>query len=111
MRKHLFASLIATAITLPVQAASFDCTKATKSDELTICSSRMLNDLDVEMSVKYHFLRGLYAMGVVGDMADAQSAWIKKRRKCNADMACLISTYHERIMVLNEQYRSIKKPI
>lgn len=111
MRNLFWVSLIATVITLPVQAASFDCTKASGSDELTICSSRMLNDLDVEMSVKYHFLRGLYAMGAAGDMADAQSEWLKKRRKCNADMTCLISAYHDRIMVLNEQYRSIKKPL
>ncbi|MDC9589057.1 hypothetical protein PSI23_06925 [Xenorhabdus sp. XENO-10] len=92
-------------------AASFDCAKAKTPDEKAICSSLKLNDLDVEMSVKYHFLRGLFAMGVSGEMYDSQTAWLKQRQKCKGDTACLLQSYHIRINQLDKLYDLIEKPI
>ncbi|WP_237385734.1 lysozyme inhibitor LprI family protein [Xenorhabdus sp. Sc-CR9] len=92
-------------------AASFDCAKAKTPDEKAICSSPKLNDLDVEMSVKYHFLRGLFAMGVSGEMYDNQTTWLKQRQKCKGDTACLMQSYHQRIKQLDTLYNSIEKPI
>ncbi|MDX7999401.1 DUF1311 domain-containing protein [Xenorhabdus sp. Reich] len=92
-------------------AASFDCAKAKTADEKAICSNQKLNDLDVEMSVKYHFLRGLFAMGVSGEMYDNQTAWLKQRQKCKRDTACLMQSYHQRIKQLDTLYNSIDKPI
>ncbi|AYA41725.1 hypothetical protein HZS38_15420 [Xenorhabdus nematophila] len=91
--------------------ASFNCAKAQLPDEKAICSSPKLNDLDVEMSVKYHFLRGLFAMGVSGEMYDNQTAWLKQRKKCKGDTACLLQSYHQRIKQLDTLYDSIEKPI
>ncbi|SFO08525.1 lysozyme inhibitor LprI family protein [Xenorhabdus japonica] len=92
-------------------AASFDCTKAKTPDEKAICSNLKLNDLDVEMSVKYHFLRGLFAMGVSGEIYDSQTAWLKQRQKCKGDTACLLQSYRTRINQLDKLYDLIEKPI
>ncbi|PHM30693.1 lysozyme inhibitor LprI family protein [Xenorhabdus innexi] len=92
-------------------AASFDCTKAKSPDEKAICANQKLNDLDVEMSVKYHFLHGLFAMGVSGEMYNSQQAWLKKRQKCGGDTACLLQSYHQRLNQLNTLYDSIDKPL
>lgn len=91
-------------------AASFNCEKATALDEKIICSNRVLNDLDVEMSVKYHFLHGLFPMGTSGEMLDDQAAWLKQRQKCK-DTVCLLKIYRQRINQLNAMYDSIDKPI
>ncbi|WP_340620036.1 lysozyme inhibitor LprI family protein [Xenorhabdus siamensis] len=92
-------------------AASFDCTKARASDEKAICANPKLNDLDVEMSVKYHFLRGLFAMGVSGEMNNDQKAWLKQRQQCKEDISCLTERYRQRINQLDMIYNSIEKPI
>ncbi|MBD2790705.1 DUF1311 domain-containing protein [Xenorhabdus sp. 42] len=92
-------------------AASFDCAKAKAPDEKAICSNKKLNDQDVEVSVKYQFLRGLFAMGVSGEIHDSQAAWLKQRQKCKGDTACLLQSYHQRINQLNTLYNSIDKPI
>ncbi|OTA15957.1 periplasmic protein [Xenorhabdus vietnamensis] len=92
-------------------AASFDCTNAKTPDEKVICSNLKLNDLDVEMSVKYHFLRGLFAMGVSGEMYDSQTAWLKQRQKCKGNTACLLQSYHQRINQLDKLYDLIEKPL
>ncbi|CDL86159.1 lysozyme inhibitor LprI family protein [Xenorhabdus cabanillasii] len=92
-------------------AASFDCAKARASDEKAICTSPKLNDLDVEMSVKYHFLRGLFAMGISGEMYDDQKAWLKQRQQCKANISCLRESYRQRINQLDTLYNSIEKPI
>ncbi|MDC9592926.1 lysozyme inhibitor LprI family protein [Xenorhabdus sp. IM139775] len=92
-------------------SASFDCAKAKAPDEKAICSNPKLNDLDVELSVKYHFLRGLFAMGVSGEMYDNQNAWLKQRQKCKGSTTCLLQSYRQRIQQLDTLYNSIEKPI
>ncbi|AOM41865.1 lysozyme inhibitor LprI family protein [Xenorhabdus hominickii] len=107
--KYLFFLLL---ILSPLSfAASFDCARAKAPDEKTICSNLKLNDLDVELSVKYNFLRGLFAMGVSGEIYDSQKAWLKQRQQCKADTSCLIKSYHQRINELDTLYNSIDKPI
>lgn len=110
MNRSVFVILIPAMITFTTAAASFDCHKATRADELAVCTSQKLSDLDVEMSVKYNFLRGLLAMGAAGNMVDEQKAWLKQRHQCNSDKACLKSVYLNRIMVLDAQYDKIDKP-
>ncbi|PHM50275.1 lysozyme inhibitor LprI family protein [Xenorhabdus miraniensis] len=106
--KHIYFMLL---VLSPLSfAASFDCAKAKAPDEKAICSNPKLNDLDVEMSVKYHFLKGLFTMGVSGDMYDDQTAWLKQRQKCKGNTACLLQSYHQRINQLDTLYNSINKP-
>jgi uncharacterized protein len=58
----------------PIQAASFDCSKAETTDEKAICANPQLNDADVEMSVLYTQLKPLLGMGARGDLEDEQAA-------------------------------------
>ncbi|WP_340611287.1 lysozyme inhibitor LprI family protein [Xenorhabdus bharatensis] len=108
MRYMLFLLCLLSPFSL---AASFDCAKAKALDEKVICANQKLNDLDVEMSVKYHFLRGLFAMGVSGEMYNSQQAWLKQRQQCGADISCLTNSYRQRINQLDTLYNSIEKPI
>jgi uncharacterized protein YecT (DUF1311 family) len=87
-----------------VCAASFDCNRARLPDEKTICASRQLSELDVEMSVRYQMLTGLVAMGTRGNMQDEQQAWLKSRQACGRDHACLLAAYRRRIDTLKDEY-------
>ncbi|CAB3788862.1 lysozyme inhibitor LprI family protein [Paraburkholderia fynbosensis] len=88
----------------PACAASFDCNRARLPDEKTICASRQLSELDVEMSVRYQMLTGLVAMGTRGNMQDEQQAWLKSRQACGRDYACLLAAYRRRIGTLKDEY-------
>lgn len=104
-------TILSLLIPLTTHAASFDCTKAKAADEKAICASPELNDKDVEMTTTYRLLRGLFAMGVQGDMQDAQQAWLKNRRQCGGDVACLERAYNSRLAQLNAVYNAINKPL
>lgn len=95
----------------PAMAASFDCNETRLPDEKAICASRQLSDMDVELSVKYRFLHGLYAMGAAGDLQDAQEAWRIQRRQCQADPRCLTELYQHWLQELDGLYEAIRKPL
>lgn len=109
--RFLFIALLTSVIPLAGKAASFDCNKARLADEHAICNTRHLSDLDVEMSTKYHFLRGLFGMGAASELMDVQSEWLEKRLLCESDVACLTSLYQHRIKQLDQLYEKIDKPI
>ena len=106
------AAVCAPGVLVPaVQAASFDCAKAISADEKAICASRTLSDKDVEMATKYQFLRGLFAMGVRGEMQDQQQRWLEQRKLCGSDANCLAGSYQTRIAELDDIYQHINKPL
>lgn len=95
-------------------AASFDCeAKELKPDEKAICDNRVLNDADVKMVTTFDLLSGLLAMGSRGTMQDGlQTAWLKKRQACAADVACIrrqptTSGFKQ----LAESYKNINRPL
>ncbi|OSL96435.1 lysozyme inhibitor LprI family protein [Escherichia coli] len=94
-----------------VSAASFDCRQAELPDEKAICADRHLSDLDVEMAVKFHFLKGLMAMGKSGEMSDSQQVWLKNRQSCKGDVGCLNRQYQQRIAELDALYAGIEKTL
>ena len=110
---HLAAAFVFTvAMAGTSHAASFDCEAPTlKPDEKTICDVRALNDADVKMVTTFDLLSGLLAMGARGTMQDQQTEWLKKRQACGADVACLTSSYEERLKVLNDTYKQINRPL
>ncbi|MFS2149862.1 lysozyme inhibitor LprI family protein [Rhizobium sp. Rhizsp42] len=94
------------------RAASFDCeAKELKADERAICDNRSLNDADVKMVTTFELLSGLLAMGSRGTMQDEQTAWLKKRQDCVADVACIQAAYDERLKQLAETYKNINRPL
>jgi uncharacterized protein len=88
-------------------AASFDCNRARMPDEKAICASRYLSEQDVEMAVRYQMLTGLVAMGTRGDMQDEQQAWLKTRKACGGNQACLDTAYRSRIQRLKDEYANL----
>lgn len=111
MKNILTAFLIITLPAFSVTAASFDCRLARSADEKAICASRTLNDMDVEMSVKYKFLHGIYAMGAAGELKESQAQWLAERRRCGSDKPCLREIYRKRLTTLNHLYDAINKPL
>ncbi len=88
-------------------AASFDCAKAAKPDEIAICANRDLDDADVEMATRYSMLLQLLAMGSAGALRDDQKAWLGWRQACGSDLACLRAAYADRIGALKAAFNRI----
>ena len=107
----LTAAFVGLGCAVVAQAASFDCGKAERPDEKTVCADLLLNDLDVELATTYRLLGGLFAMGVRGEMQDAQDDWLVKRRQCKNDKSCLRTAYRQRLEELRQLYEKIDKPI
>lgn len=96
---------------LPAEAASFDCDKPDlAADETAICANRDLNDMDVKMVTTFELITGLLPMGNRGVVQDEQVAWLSKRQACNADLACLRTSYTERLAQLKTVYDMIERP-
>lgn len=95
-----------------LQAASFDCkAEALKEDEKAICDTLSLNDADVRMVTTFDILSGLLAMGARGTMQDEQTAWLKNRQECKADIACLTASYEKRMLELDATFKNLKRPL
>lgn len=88
-------------------AASFDCAKARAPDEKAICANMALNDKDVRMSVLYDINRHTLAMGGRGALEDAQRQWLRDRRGCGANRACLNRAYDGRLADLERSMERI----
>jgi uncharacterized protein len=88
---------IFVSVALPASAASFDCRKARTADEKAICAERSLNDKDVRMDVLYGINRHTLAMGGRGALIDRQQEWLRDRRTCGANKACLNRAYDKRL--------------
>lgn len=106
MRLLLTALALTFAVPIAAHAASYDCAKARAADEKAICAYLPLNDKDVRMSVLYDINKRTLAMGGRGAMQDAQQQWLRDRRKCGANRACLNHAYDRR---LDELDRSMER--
>ena len=106
MRLLLTAFALTFAIPAVANAASFDCARARSPDEKAICANVALNDKDVRMSVLYDINKRTLAMGGRGALQDSQQDWLRDRRKCGANRACLNRSYDKR---LDELERSMER--
>lgn len=107
MRKLLLAGLLATLPAAPLQAASFDCNKASTAVERAICNNLQLNQLDTQLGELYsQLLKNLPRTGA-GDLKQEQLGWLKQRdQACQATQTqCLLEFYQARITVLRERLR------
>lgn len=104
MRRLILAPMAVfalTAVAPPAAGASFDCAKARKPDERAICANRDLNDQDVRVDQLYGITRHLVPMGGRDAIMDQQRAWLKARKTCGANRACLARSYDQRLGELN----------
>jgi uncharacterized protein len=106
MRKAavLFAALLGTAfLAAPAQAASFNCARARAADEMTVCRTPSLSNLDSEMGgLWYAFSRVPMLMGSNGNRGDEARAFLERRRACGRNVACLTTVYRARIAELHD---------
>ncbi|MBX9773363.1 MAG: lysozyme inhibitor LprI family protein [Xanthobacteraceae bacterium] len=109
--KHRFLILAAAVVLLagPAKAASFDCRQASNADEIAICDSRELSQLDVKMATLYDTIIKLVGMGVRGAIQDQQRAWLQERAGCGGDRACIRRLYDTRIRALEAEVARIAK--
>ncbi len=83
-------------------AASFNCGKATTGDEIAICRTTVLSELDVAMATLYGVRMQLpMLMGSRGAAQDEQRAFLQSRAACGPDVPCLEAAYRRRNAELN----------
>ena len=103
----LVLTAVCAAVAVPASAASFDCNKARTADEKAICAERSLNDKDVRMDVLYGINRHTLAMGGRGALMDSQQEWLRNRKTCGANKACLNRAYDKRLADLEKSMERI----
>ena len=96
----LFSGVVTAGTLVPVgpgaQAASFDCTRARRADEVAICGNRSLEDADVKMATTYSLLLPLVGMGTRAMLRDEQTAWLAGRGRCGSSVSCIAASYRAR---------------
>src|SRR5215467_6853943 len=98
----VFASLFVFAVMMPVaaQAQSFNCRTAERPDEILICQSPRLRELDEIMASLYFSLRNRLYGAARAELEASQSAWLRSRIACGRDYGCIESHYRRRIRQL-----------
>ena len=79
-----------------------DCSKASTSNERTICADPFLLQADARLDTLYDVSSRMVAMGTRGDLIDSQRAWIREREACGADKNCIRAAYAKRSAVFEE---------
>ncbi|WP_119274488.1 lysozyme inhibitor LprI family protein [Taklimakanibacter deserti] len=104
MTRYLFLLLSALILFVsPVEAASFDCSKAAKPDERAICATPDLSALDSEMGgLWFAFSKVPMLMGSNGARMDDAQNFLQQRAQCGGDLACLRQLYRARIDALKQ---------
>jgi uncharacterized protein len=86
----------------PADAASFNCGKAAAADEIAICRTTVLSELDVAMATLYGVRMQIpMLMGARGAAQDEQRAFLQSRASCGSNVACIQSAYQQRNGALN----------
>ncbi|MBP2302245.1 lysozyme inhibitor LprI family protein [Azospirillum picis] len=101
MKKTLSVLLLLSAAMpfapLGVQAASFDCAKASTSVEKLICKTPSLSRADEELGAIY---KQAVAVAVIAEsVKKEQRGWIARRNECSSAQ-CLAEEYGTRLLVL-----------
>jgi uncharacterized protein len=93
--------------TAPAGAASvrpgFDCSKARRMDELTVCANAALAQRDLMLNDIYGRLRGSLAPESQRALSTQQAAWLAERGACQSNVACIAQAYDTRNRQLQNQ--------
>jgi uncharacterized protein len=88
----------------PAHAASFDCVRAARVDEIAVCRNPRLSELDSEMGgLWYAWSRVPMLMGGNGARMDAAQAFLARRAACGRNVVCLTAAYRARIEELRRE--------
>ena len=100
--RHAAILFAAFFLATPASAASFDCARARAADEVTVCRTPSLSNLDSEMGgLWYAYSRVPMLMGGNGNRAGEARDFLDRRRACGRAVACLTNAYRARIAELH----------
>lgn len=85
-----------------VGAGAIDCTRAVAIDELAICNSEDLRTMDGELDRAYRAARVRWTASMSDSVKVMHEDWIKERRACGADQACLMARMVAQIEALDK---------
>jgi len=109
-RKTIVFAALLLLISMPAhfaKAASFDCAKAATADEIAVCKSTALSELDVKMATLFGVRMEIpMMMGASGAARDEQRAFLDERKACGSQDACIGKAYAARIAVLEQTIKS-----
>jgi uncharacterized protein len=98
------ASAVMTWLPPSVQAASFDCGRASLPAEKAICGNANLSSLDESTAGMYFLILGSGApAATIARMKQAQSRFIARRNACAAKIGCLVDAYTDQMMFLRNE--------
>ncbi|UDQ90768.1 hypothetical protein LJE71_07150 [Xanthobacter autotrophicus] len=100
LKSAFLAAVLAASLIVPASAASFSCAGVSAADEVAICKSCDLAQLDVKMATLYGVITKMVGMGQRGAIQDDQRAWLVERAACKADAACISAAYQTRIRAI-----------
>lgn len=83
------------------EAPGFDCSRAYKVSELTICKTRDLAKLDRELNDVYQKALSGLSSSEKAKLVEEQRHWIVRRDKCDRGTGCLMTRMQERLAELN----------
>ena len=83
-----------------VPSPGVNCTGTGTPDEIEICRSAPLMELDWQLLNIYRDLLSRLDKGQRTKLAHEESAWVKQRGECGSDENCLIAQYKKRIFQL-----------
>ncbi len=94
MNRQIWIAVGCMVLIAPVQAASFDCSIASTSQEKLICFDYRLSDLDSQLAWSYSEVLKQTKDPVA--LKQSQKDWVAAREKCT-DVNCIIHAYVARI--------------
>lgn len=87
-----------TVVASALQTASFDCSKASSSQEKLICSTPALGEADIKLSQTYK--AALQKSSNPDQLKKEQISWMKNVRNSCTDQSCLLNAINNRIVTL-----------
>lgn len=109
MKKVLLLAATATgllSLSLPGQAASFNCKKASNATEKAICANRVLSQLDDELNDNYEILLGYTTNSP--RVKREQLNWLRERNQCRSQVACIHDEYRIRISQIQNEIENYR---
>ncbi|HPE61270.1 MAG TPA: lysozyme inhibitor LprI family protein [Thiolinea sp.] len=98
LKRILIMTALLSPLSLPAQAASFDCGKAESVAEKAVCADVNVSALDDLLALAYAKTQASAPNQEV--LKEQQTAWIAERDDCKDELACLKATYQTRLVEL-----------
>jgi uncharacterized protein len=94
-------AIASSVLALPAAAASFNCSARLSKVEKAICSNPTLSSLDSQMSAAYFNEFNGQPKAAYPAIRGEQTAWLRSRNSCGANVGCLTASYRRRITSLS----------